>query len=371
MKIKESQLTELLVAIQLVLVFFWNYSENLKNMLYIPTLGLGVAILFLEVRNFGINKKIFFFILGLIIISMASIIVVGNINYSFIAKALLQYFPVAYFFAQKIMLNNKVWLVVSAVITVSVEISWITSPNAYNIMNGMSRNYVSIFLLIPIWVVTVLFERSGTKVPLYVPVLYLIFSISSIGRAGIIASLAYLGLYILLGMMNNENSKNKLVKILGVIVLFFAICVIMYVYSDIVIDKYFARFKDSDALNSNYGRMYIYMTYLNQMVANVHNFILGVSLNVINSRVGFVIQGNLHSSILQIHSSLGMLGFVSIIIFMLREASFLKKEKQYYSLILLITFFLRIAFDYAVCGFIGDIVLLYFIIDRMVVKKND
>lgn len=244
------------------------------------------------------------------------------------------------------------------VIAVITALSWFSSYDNYRIMNELSRNYVSIFLLISVFIITIIYVKKGQDVPVLVPIAYLILSILSIGRMGILSALLYCLLYYIVRVKKNNNKSFKIFLLFIALMFLFVLFVIEY---DVIINQFFSRFVDSTAVNSNIGRSQLYMLYLNKMFQNLGAFIFGVKITEITTVLSFI-QGNLHSSIFQVHASLGLLGLLGLVYYLIKTFHYLFKEKNYYEIIFLIVFLFRISTDFALCGFITDTIMIYFVL---------
>lgn len=368
MKLRVSSAVDYLTGLLLICIYLQNYNEFLEKILYIPTIIIGIFILMFELSAFGISKKIYVVSCEVLILALINIIFVKNINITFLVKFSCEYLPVALWLLYGKRINNKYWFFISVFITLATVASWLTSYDNYSIMNGLSRNYVSIFLLVSVFIITLIFENKGKNVPIYVPIAYMGFSILAIGRMGILASLLYCVLFSFVYIKRSEKyTRFKIIILLIILILLLMMFVLKY---DVFVNKLFSRFFDSTALNSNDGRLRLYLLYLEKMFHNPCYFVLGVKISEITKELNFI-QGNLHSSFLQVHASMGIFGLLGIVYYLKKSFLYLFKVKNYYEIIYLIVFLFRISTDYSLCGFITDIILIYYVLMPIAKRKQN
>lgn len=337
--------------------------------MYIPAIVLGLVILLYEISKCRIEKKVYLFASYVVMLALINLFGVKNINFSFIIKFLCEYLPVSIWLLCRRSIHKRYWISISIIIALATAISWFSSPDNYSIMNNrFSRNYVSIFLLISIFIITYLYENLGENVPIWVPITYLILSILAIGRGGILASIIYCMLYYVVDL--KKNSKYTSLKLVLAFIGFILLIVFFLLEYDTIMNMFFSRFVDSSALNSNNGRMRLYLLYISKMLHSFSSFFFGVRITEISKILPFI-EGNLHCSFLQVHASFGILGIVGVIYYLKNCFQYLFKINHYYEIIFLIVFLFRIATDFALCGFVTDIILIYYMILPVIGRKSN
>lgn len=370
----ENIITLDLLACFLVLgLFFQSCFPTIKTMLNIICIIIGIVVLYFEYYNFKFSKKIYLINISVLVATIINHFLIGNLSLSYAIKFVFQYFPLAYYFAMKQKKNLDNWLITSLVILLIVEISWILSPDNYILFDDLSRNYVSIFLLIVIFVYLKTANPNKITFPIniIIPFLYLFLSIHAIGRGGILSGILYLALASLYVYKTNGDVKKFVIKrkkqlMYGCLIFFILFFVI---FRNQIFNLIFSRFVDSTAQNSNIGRMNVYTTYFQMAFSNVKYLLFGVPYNEISSRLSFI-TGNLHCSYLQLHACFGIFGVIFVIYSLYRTITYITKKKDYYNLIFLIVFLFRILTDFAICGFVTDFIMLYYIILPMVARRD-
>ena len=175
---------------------------------------------------------------------------------------------------------------------------------------------------------------------------------------------------ICIDIFNDPLVKRRKMKLIVLILLSVLGLSLFFIYNDSIMNKLTSRFITGDITNSNNGRMRIYTMYLSNAFLSVKNFVFGVGSSLISSSLNFEIGSNLHSSYLQIHSSLGILGLLGFFMLTFSSIKYLIRHKKYQSFCVLVVFLIRILTDYAAYGFITDILLLYYFYQPMIIGRQ-
>ena len=183
-----------------------------------------------------------------------------------------------------------------------------------------SRNYVSFFVLLyslPYFIHC----YDINKVPsLIVPIICVLISIFSIGRAGIIGSLILLTGILYLKMIQN-NKLRTVYRMAFFLILFTTITIGV---NDDLIDIYFSRFAENGM--DSYGRIDAWLEYIKSLT-NPANFLFGTRIKSLYYTTWYL-EGSLHNSYLTLHARLGMIGLLSIF-FMIKGLWQLIKQRCY------------------------------------------
>ena len=105
--------------------------------------------------------------------------------------------------------------------------------------------------------------------------------------------------------------------------------------------------------------MYMYSSYLQEMVKSSRNLWIGVNTDDINSLISSK-GGNLHCAYLQFHSAFGLIPLLFMLYSLLRTVLYLYRKGEYDQLIVLLVFMFRSLFDQVFTGTLGDIVIFYY-----------
>ena len=372
-KLKNIDLLDSLSCLLVLGLFFQYCFPSLSTLLNIVCLIVGAIALYIEISLYKLNDficKIFIFVFML---TFANHFIIGNISLSFIMKFIFHYFPIAYWLALDSKKNTNYWLGVSLIIFAVTEIKWFLSPNNYILFAELSRNYVSIFLLVVIFVFINIQneEKISFPVNIIISFMYLVFSIHAVGRGGILAGMLYLALTSIYVYKTNNKVKayvhKNRKKIIYICLTIFAL--VFLIFRKQIFNLLFSRFVDNAAENSTYGRMQVYTAYLQMAFTNFKYLLLGVPYGEVNKSLTFI-TGNMHCSYLQLHACFGLFGVGFVFYRLYKTVRYLIKNHKYNNLIFMITFLFRIFTDFAICGFITDFIMLYYIILPMVVRKD-
>ena len=192
---------------------------------------------------------------------------------------------------------------------------------------GSSNNYVSIHLLIPAVLYYSLLDVRGKKIPIIPAGVIWVTSLLAGGRGGLIASTLLLAGVLLRRYLQDDASRRERV-LLGFVLILILIPVIYVVIriameklSDLyVIDRFMAKGMDGG------GRIACWTEYLEYMGKSAKNMFLGVNLDDLRWVRHY--NGNLHNSFLFIHAYMGMAGFVTFMILLIRATVWSIRNKK-------------------------------------------
>lgn len=357
MKTKKISMIEGMVAFHVILLMLSYCVPRMGNYLNYTAYATGAMLLLLLFSK----KRILEILVGIIALYYICLAVSGSGSIMIPLKIAFQYAPVSIFFAKRNKLNKKMWLAVSLIVAALVEVYWLRSPDKYILFSGMSRNYISLFLIFALFIITLVYEQEEKDIPIIIPFLYLALCIYGIGRAGIISGVLYVFFIVLYRTFKNPRKKYRNIKIMILFLFSAALIVLAVMCEQQIANVLNARFISGVYVASNNGRMRIYMTYLREITSSLKNFIFGTKPINIAQTLNFEIGDNLHSSYLQLHSALGIVGLVAFFVFILKGLKLLNKQKRFQLFCLVAVYLIRIASDFAICGFITDIIGLYLI----------
>lgn len=360
-KIKGDTLLNIGAAILFIMHILRLYTEKMENFIDIFIYLLGAVLLYQCLCRYRINTKMIQYYIVIVVLALINILFIGNISYIYIIRFSFGYIPLALFFLNCKILNRNVWLISVAFIMLFIEISWLTSADTGMLFHSTSRNYVSLFALIALWIVMLYYHQINKKVPIGIVFCVVIVCISAIGRSGILCSIGMFGLILLERVLTSKKKRNAVIKATILILSIILSMLIISFYTDEIVRQFFPRFVDSTVAESDMGRLRIIYTYFKYCTSSTNDVLFGVSLEKMNSSILFM-DGNLHNSYLQLHACLGIGGVVLMIIALIRTTKYLIQNSEFEKIIFLVTFLVRFAFDFCAAGYIGDVVLIYYIL---------
>lgn len=284
---------------------------------------------------------------------------------------LITYAPAGLLIFTEERLHVLLWEIAYVFLTVFLLGMYFSNPVPELVFYQTSRNYISIYLLLLLFVLTVACEKAKRQIPLWYGILVFVCGILCVGRAGILASGLYLLGLILIKYRGAHNIIQKewlrytCIAGLGIIVL------VMIVYSDYIAIRFFSRFVDAASAGSDSQRIAIYKSYLQAITGREGVKALLFGKNPMNlSKLISSLNGNLHSSYLMLHSRYGLVGLISFIAAYMITCIKAFKEQQKYFLLIVCIFALRAVTDYAFPYLVGDIFCWYLFFAMMGQKET-
>lgn len=367
MRISKSIYIEVLACLIILMQVVGRENLSLSNSLYYPTMVLGALLLFCLYAKFGIDSQHFICVIVYVILSFLNSIFIGTSNFNSILFELIVYIPLGLFFAINSRYTQKLWYVMCVYIAYFVMQHWFESYDGYNLFYGMGRNYVSVYLIILVFILSVVLSASLQKLPLGVFIAVFVFSVMAVGRAGIMVTLLML-IGIVLYRTFEKNGRPSFIGLLRIIVICSILSVVaIYVYLNFesILYIYFPRFagKESSVALSNVLRLQMFRNYIDECLHSFKSLLLGIDPNRITT-----FSGNLHNSYFQVHSTTGIvwLGWIvyAIVKFVRKEI----EEKNYELLIPILCFLLRAFTDWCFPGFLGSTIIWFIIFSSL--KEN-
>ncbi len=238
----------------------------------------------------------------------------------------------------------------------------------YNILNNInpedvfnvSRNFISVILLISISFYYFSCIKSKVMPNIMVSFAGLILAVWGIGRAGIASSaLIFAGTLILV-------NKRTFIGLTTITLLTIGIVSSQTQIVD-KLDIFYTAFERLDRLGTGGHRRYINSEYLTYVSNDNYALVFGAPLNRILSIVE--VDGNPHNSYIRLHSLLGIFGMALIFITILLTVFKILGTKNYLLLIIFTASLLRSAFDST--AFYGplDVIIFYCIFHAIQSKR--
>lgn len=358
-KSQRFELATVIYGMMLLLLFLQYRSEMMFRVAKYPLLLVGLWLLADVLWNERLNLRITAIYSFFLFFAVLNMVFVGNINKFILIKMFVVYFSMALFLLLRKEQPLMIWTVAIALLWLYILFSLFRS-DGYHVFYSTSRNYVSVFVMVFVFMLTVVWNNNGYKLPLVVSFAGFITCMIAVGRGGIVASGILFGLFVIRDY--RKAGKYKPLAICGTIIFFvFAAMLVNADLIELLLNKLFSRFVDFRSTGSNNVRMYIYSTYLQAASRNLKNLLLGVNTLSINNIITGK-GGNLHTSYFQLHAYMGLIPCIAFVVLIIRSFRFFAEKKEYDHMIVLFAFLVRSLFDHCFTGEIGDIVIAYYIL---------
>lgn len=374
MKISKLIYIELLAISIILMQVIGRETLELANSLYYPMIIMGALLLFFIYLKYKISQGQMFCVAAYIFLSLVNVLFVKTSTLDSIALELMVYVPLGLYFAINTKYTPNLWYIMCLFIAYFVMQHWFSSADGYNLFPGMGRNYVSVYSIILVFILSVVMGAMQKKVPIGVFILAFIFSVMAVGRTGIIATLLMLIAIILYRTFEKNGGPNlkRLLRIL-VICLVLGIAVIyVFVNFETILQTYFPRFagKESSAALSNVLRLQMFQDYINMCTHNIEGLILGINPSLIS-----IFSGNLHNSYFQLHSATGIVWIGWILHSIVKYAYKEIREKNFELLISVSCFLFRAFMDWCFPAFLGSVIIWFIIFSSTkeieIIKSKD
>lgn len=211
-----------------------------------------------------------------------------------------------------------------------------------------SRNYVSNLFLSASLLMSFMYYVKYEKISIVLPVVMFVLSIVFIGRTAIILSTLYVVISVL--FVVNVQKINTFNKCIVFGLLFYGFFEMYY-----LIEPVLSQTKIVEGLETE--RWWIWSSYIENM--DIKKIFIGVSAEDIASFNGRT--QNPHNSYLELHSRIGIfiIAYFSLVMYSVKKYI---ESKEYYLMLLMFLFMIRI-FDDQICFFyVDDYILYYFIL---------
>lgn len=233
-----------------------------------------------------------------------------------------------------------------------------------------SENYVSVILMMPLFLFYSKFESKDEKVPIIHAILYAIICILAGGRTGIM-----IGILLVLGIaiynyyfIGKKNKVNKffvfMIGSIALIVIVFSILENMTVIANRF--TFLEHFQRSGF--SSKSRLAIWSEYYLGAIHNLKSFLLGWDCK--NGLLIRAYNGNPHNSFLNIHMYNGVILLIILFVMSIRTIILKMKRKQYMFCISFFLFIVRSFFDSVFWNNYGTVFFMFFILTPYLFDKD-
>lgn len=228
----------------------------------------------------------------------------------------------------------------------------------YRIFAASSRNYISVLLIACVYPYYLACDRDCREVSIFPALLLFLVSLYVQSRGGIITSgiLFILTFIRRIYLVKEQEWFKRYKKIICFI--FFLILLLGMAFLILNATKVLSRFFEAEEYSIT--REDMWKEYLTVTGSSVRNIILGPPLATCP-----LIQeeaDNIHNSYFMVHSYMGIVGFLTVIVGGIGYLVLCVKEKEYSLLFLAITFLVRAMTDYLFPMLFCDCIILFMII---------
>jgi hypothetical protein len=243
------------------------------------------------------------------------------------------------------------FIIISLVIFIRIAVT----SSVDLVFNNTSRNSISSFSILTSVLIYSTYDKED-YLSILPAIVTMLLSLVGLGRGGVISSsILLIGIIII----NMKNKKNLKLRILFIALIALAIFVyLLYKYYDYFLSATIMRF-GSQKITDN-ERVDIIAQYLFLTMGNFKNLMFGLSPKAIPA-VQYL-NGNFHNSFLALHSSFGLVGFLIVVLSLIKSFLMNIKYKNFRLLLLLTVVCVRISTDYL--SFVGyyDVLIYYLIL---------
>jgi hypothetical protein len=365
LKINVNLFFSIIVFLYYFLIFF-DYLYDVKVLQYI-NFGLSLTVVYFFCLRLNKNTYNILVIVLLVMLMLASNFYNGNKN----LLGLL--FSTSYFLVGIIIintkLNHKIFTFSFFIHTAILLFFILTGKDANEIFKNISRNYISVIMLMQYSLLYLSFYMNNKKMTIIPSFLVVIVSIFSMGRSGIISGLIlFVGNYIFsiknfrINKLVTSKKKSLLILVLVLIAFFiFFSDGINFLDNVKVATNRFNNINISENPRSEIIREYFISA------SSLGNFLWGVNISKIPLFQYWNL--NLHNSFLHLHAEFGILGVAFIVFGLIKKmVQFIKKREGFF-LVLLISIIVRSLTDKVAFSGIYDSLFITFILLRVRVYR--
>ena len=325
---------------------------------YLYTCGaLGIIagfVLFIHcIGRYGLKKHFFYFIVALSFFGILNNTLIGQSNLANVLTTLFVFFPVAIVFShiERFSVNFWKWNIIFLYIFILYRYLLV---NPGRVFYNQSENYFSFYLTFFLFLLTLVLDKEGKRIPFGIVIAYFVSCVIGLGRGGILA-----GAFYLMAQYCQRFINNRRVVFVGILLL--AIFMALFIKNiDYILERYFTKFMigNNSLVDVTNSRQEIVNEYLNVLtgVSALKHIMFGVNTN--NLYTTYTLSGNVHNSFLMLHAYFG-LGALYIIWQSIKDVL----RKRFDLAIICITFFIRAVSDTFFLNEVGMIIPLYLMAD--------
>ncbi len=352
------------VCVVLLFVLFYQYTGS-SNFIVVLKAVLAGALWIFCLARYKYGRKQFILIFCILGYTLAMAIA-GSVSF----QIFYVYLPLAIYLNKEMDLNRAFWFIMPVLIVAIVAIAWLQSPNNYDLFPDMGRNYVSVFAIYALALFNLPYEKRNRHCPFLAVLIVWLMSVWAVGRGGILSSSVILVLFFVRWALDNKNidAARRTAKIIFVLALLAVIIVFICTDLDFIKNNVLSRFfaHDASTTMSNNDRMLMITSYVKASLTSARGFFLGSDASL------YSVNGvNLHNSYLQVHSELGIVGLLFVVVGAINSIVFLIKKKLLDSLFIFLGFLVRAFTDWCFPTFPCNAILLYYILLPFFYRKKE
>lgn len=226
------------------------------------------------------------------------------------------------------------------------------------LQDGSSYNFISVFGLFFLGIYCIVQTQNGIQINVVQTLLFLILTIISYGRGGIVTGITFTGLFIIFKFLKGNEYKKLMFIISGFIVLvLFSERILLFISTSALFGKF--RIYGYTSMD----RIKMWTEYLQNSRVSMLDFLFGSNAELIAA------DGNLHNAFLQMYNSFGLIFTIITIGIIVSAEIYFIKEMNYNMLIISITLLLRSVTDRVFFRGVCE-VLLFAIIVQYLSRDN-
>ena len=265
----------------------------------------------------------------------------------------------------KYKISSNLLSIVVVIVAFIYGLQILLGVEATDAISSGSGNNISTYILFYVMLVYLKRHEERKKIVYWPSVVAIALSVWGNGRAGILASVVMLILLFLYDYIYvNKGRIGVLLKIIAILII---AMIAMNLYFDSYIESLSAKI---DRYGYSSVRTEIWKEYLNSAFDSVWNLIFGVPISYSNTPTFARYSGNPHNAFIMLHIKYGLVGFLCVcatsIFFVIKYF----KKKNYLSLIVFITWFIRSMFDWTGFPGIFDVLFFYLAIKSIETKQK-
>ena len=337
LKIKKNALVQLMCETYVSCIIFIAIIRNnyldYSNKLMIVMLLMGIGLIGYFALCYRVDFNIIVLYASFFLCALINKVFVHMASFKEMAITFLAYIPIALFIFAEKKLNVHFWAFFYLFVTFYIMWKWFHSVDGYLLFPELSRNYISVFLLVALFVYAVACAKNDKNLPIWSVILYLGCCILAIGRGGILAGCVLTFLYMIWWLLfkSDNNGEIKALKVILLIILGLAFVAFLIFGLNMFLTRFFPRFVDGTGVVSDGIRTEMLTDYLKSLI-NPKNLLFGTFSRNLNPELALRF-GNLHNSYFMFHAHFGIIGILLLFYYIIVSGLKLYKEKNYLTLI--------------------------------------
>jgi hypothetical protein len=315
--------------------FIWNINIFIK----INVLLSFIALFILGKRNNRKNFLIYFYIVILIIFFLFSSFYVNRFGWRLLAPIhfIISGYGFSMILLRKCVFSWSGYFVFYALASYFISLI-LLGYSGDQALKWSSSNNISVIMLISCISLYIILDFENREIDLIPAILTLIISIWGIGRGGIISSfILFFGLLFI-------KFKNKAIYLYLLFLTLIMLCVVIYIYSDFLIEyainnnylsnAAFRFIERGDEFSESSARSDMWQNYFNNL--DLQRLFFGANVEKDPWDSGVENSFNYHNSFINLHLQTGLVGLITIFFLFTALVNYYKKNKLLFLLLLVL-----------------------------------